>query len=177
MKQYLGRLTPNREPGTIDTLRGRLMHAEHVFGALTLRELEASPAEIADWIRMLSEGSRYGIVQALRQTLETVVRWDLISRNPAKLTGRNPQPKRTEIEPFTSEEIDNLTVELGPRGPLVIFASETGLRPGEWIALEHADITREEHALVVERTFSRVRLKKCGKTTNSRRRVPLSKKS
>ena len=117
-------------------------------------------------------------MQAFRQTLEAGVRWKLIRENPAKLAGPNPQPHRSEIVPFTIKEIDGLALELGPLyGPLVVFAAETGLRPSEWIAIQHADIHRDDGVLVIERSVSRGRLKAYGKTARSRRRVPLSRRA
>ena len=117
-------------------------------------------------------------MQAFRQTLEAGVRWKLIRENPAKLAGPNPQPHRTEIVPFTIDEIDRLALELGPLyGPLVVFAAETGLRPSEWIAIQHADVQRDDGVLVIERSVSRGRLKAYGKTARSRRRVPLSRRA
>jgi hypothetical protein len=68
-----------------------------------------------------------------RQTLEAAVRWGFMSRNPAKLAGSNPQPRLPEIEPFSRAEVDRLAVEFGSWGPIAIVASETGLRPSEWI--------------------------------------------
>ena len=105
------------------------------------------------------------------------MRWGHIDENPAKLAGPNPQPKRLEIIPFTHAEIEKLAVELGPWGPLIIFACDTGLRPSEWIALEHGDVSRAERVLVVVRSFSHGSLKRYGKTTRSRRRVPLSSRA
>jgi integrase len=117
-------------------------------------------------------------MQAFRQTLEAGVRWKLIRENPAKLAGPNPQPHRTEIVPFTIDEISRLALKLGPLyGPLVVFAAETGLRPSEWIAIQHADVQREHGVLVIERSVSRGRLKAYGKTARSRRRVPLSRRA
>lgn len=128
------------------------------FGALELRDLEKRAREIATWQATLPEGSRYGIVQAFRQTLEAGVRWKLIRENPAK--------------------IDRVALELGPLyGPLVVFAAETGLRPSEWIAIQHADVQREEGVLVIERSVSRGRLKTYAETARSRRRVPLSRRA
>ncbi len=46
------------------------------------------------------------------------------------------------MRPFdTQADLDRLADELGARdGPMVLFAAATGLRPGEWVALEHRDI-------------------------------------
>ena len=55
---------------------------------------------------------------------------------------------------------------------MVIFAAATGLRPGEWIALEHRDIDRDLSVAYVRRAFSKGRLK-CTKTEASVRAVPL----
>ena len=161
-----------RSPRTVTILRERLAYALALWENRPLGQL--TPGEIADWQPTLPERSRYGIVQALRQTLEAAVRWGLIAANPAKLAGPNPQPRREEIEPFTIEETDRLAVELGRYGSLVVFAAETGLRPAEWIAVEWKDIDRGDGALVVERSYAYGRLTPYGKTAASRRRVPLS---
>lgn len=174
VERYLKTHAVGREASTMTTLRERLSHSVSVFGELKLSELERMTVEIAEWQTTLPERSRYGIVQALRQTLEAGVRWGLMNRNPAKLAGSNPQPRQPEIEPFTRTEVDRLTVELGPWGAVALFAGETGLRPSEWIALEWRDVSRTDGVTVVQRTFSRGRLKAYGKTERSRRRVPLS---
>ena len=57
-------------------------------------------------------------------------------------------------------------------GPLVLFAAATGIRPGEWIALEHRDIDREAHVIYVRRAYRNGRVK-CPKTDASVRAVPL----
>ena len=53
-----------------------------------------------------------------------------------------------------------------------MFAAATGLRPGEWMALEHRDIDREEQSVSVERAWRNGRLK-YPKTASSVRSVPL----
>jgi integrase len=98
----------------------------------------------------------------------------MISENPAKLAGRNPEPRREQIDPFELGDIDRLAVELGPYGPFVVFAAETGLRPSEWMALERRDVDRAGAAVSVERTYADGRVKTYGKTMTARRRVPLS---
>jgi len=63
--------------------------------------------------------------------------------------------------------------ELGPYGPLVLFAAGTGLRPEEWLALERRDVDRRGRAVLVRRTYSGGELRDASKTERSRRRVPL----
>ena len=86
----------------------------------------------------------------------------------------NPQRRRTKKLPFESwAELDALATELGPRyGPLVLSAAATGLRPGEWIALEHRDIDRHAGVVYVRRAYRNGRVK-CPKTDASIRAVPL----
>jgi integrase len=89
------------------------------------------------------------------------------------LAGRNPQPKRDEVEHFEPNEIERVAVELGPVfGPLVVVAAYTGLRPSEWAALEWRDVDRDTGVLTIERAFSYGQVKAL-KTKGSGRRVPL----
>ena len=53
-----------------------------------------------------------------------------------------------------------------------MFAAATGLRPGEWIALERRDIDLEARVVYVRRAFRNGRVK-CTKTEGSVRAVPL----
>ncbi|MDP9261134.1 MAG: hypothetical protein M3O89_04090 [Actinomycetota bacterium] len=55
---------------------------------------------------------------------------------------------------------------------LVIFTAATGLRPGEWIALEQRDVDRAARVVFVRRAFRNGRIK-CPKTDGSIRAVPL----
>ena len=55
---------------------------------------------------------------------------------------------------------------------MILFASATGLRPSEWIALEHRDIDREARIVYVRRAYRNGRLK-CPKTDGSLRAAPL----
>jgi integrase len=121
-----------------------------------------------------SPGYRFEATQALRQVLARAVVWGMLDVNPAKHGVENPQRRRTEKRPFESwAELEAVAEWLGPRfGPMVIFAAATGLRPGEWIALEHRDIDRELRVAYVRRAFSKGRLK-CPKTEGSVRAVPL----
>jgi integrase len=86
----------------------------------------------------------------------------------------NPQRRRSEKRPFESwQELEALAERLGPRlGPMVLLAAATGIRPGEWVALEHRDIDRAGRVAYVNRSFSKGRLTS-PKTQASIRAVPL----
>jgi integrase len=156
-------------PATISRLKAMSKKATAAFGDVRLREL--LPDEIGAWSKRIPEGHRPDAMVAFRQVLNAAVRWKLIEENPAKLVP-NPLPRRAEIRPFESwEEIEAVACELGPWGPLVVFAAGTGLRPEEWLSLSRRDVDRE--AVTVRRTFSGGELREYGKTSRSLRRVPL----
>ncbi len=172
---YLDRHTASVRARTIMELRKRLRYAVTAFGDVPLRDLERMSGEIAGWRAKLPERSRYGVTQALRQTLEAAVRWGHMTRNPAKLAGRNPQPPPRPVRVFTADELGAVSAELQPAyGPLPAFAAATGLRPEEWGALERRDVDRRARVLTVRRTISSGEVVELGKTTRSRRQVPLS---
>jgi integrase len=135
---------------------------------------ELRSEEIAAWRIALSPGYRFDATQALRQVLAQAVVWGMIDVNPAKLGVDNPSPRRRQQRPFESwAELDAVAGNLSPRyRPMVIFAAATGLRPGEWLALEWRDIDLEARVVYVHRSFTKGRLK-CPKTEASRRAVPL----
>ncbi|HEX6460350.1 MAG TPA: site-specific integrase [Thermoleophilaceae bacterium] len=160
------------EPETIEKLRWLLAKAVRVFGEQSLSQLR-SPA-IAAWRMTVPAGHRFEATQALRQVLARAVSWGLLDVNPAKLGVENPQRRYTEKRPFDSwEQLYALTEELPPPyGAMVLFAAATGLRPGEWLALEHRDIDREGQVVYVRRTLRNGRVKP-PKTKASVRAVPL----
>src|SRR6266536_3087168 len=160
------------EPETIDKLSWLLAKALRAFGGRRLPELRSQ--EIAAWRMTISPGHRFEATQALRQVLARAVVWGMIDANPAKHGVDNPQRRRTEKRPFESwAHLDELAVRLGPRfGPPVLFAAATGLRPGEWMALEQRDIDREARVVYVRRALRNGRLKST-KTEGSIRAVPL----
>jgi integrase len=160
------------EPETTEKLRWLLAKAVRIFGDRRLSELR-SPA-IAAWRMTIPPGHRFEATQALRQVLARAVSWGLLDVNPAKLGVENPQRRYTEQRPFESwDELYALADKLGPRnGPMVLFAAATGLRPGEWLALEQRDIDRETQVVYVRRTLRNGRIK-IPKTKASVRAVPL----
>jgi hypothetical protein len=141
------------QPETTAKLRWLLAKSTAAFGSTPIGELDAR--EIAAWRMTLPAGHRFEATQALRQTLARAVEWGLLDSDPAKTGVDNPQPPRREMRPFdTQADLDRLADELGPRdGPMVLFAAATGLRPGEWIALEHRDIDLDNRLVHVRRAF------------------------
>jgi integrase len=119
-------------------------------------------------------GYRFEATQALRQVLQRAVVWGMLDVNPAKHGVENPQRRATEKRPFESwDELEALAERLRPElGPMVLFAAATGMRPGEWVALEHRDIDRNARVAYVRRSFTKGRLT-CPKTEASIRAVPL----
>jgi integrase len=160
------------EPETVAKLKWLLAKAVRAFGARRLSQLR-SPA-IAAWRMTIPSGHRFEATQALRQVLARAVNWGLLDVNPAKLGVENPQRRYAEKRPFESwDELYALAGRLGPRdGRMVLFAAATGLRPGEWLALEHRDIDREADVVYVRRTLRNGRIK-TPKTKSSVRAVPL----
>src|SRR5215204_5652914 len=167
---YLAQHEGERE--TVEKLRWLLAKAVRAFGERRLGQLR-SPA-IAAWRMTIPAGHRFEATQALRQVLARAVSWGLLDLNPAKLGVENPQRRYAEKRPFESwHELYALADKLGPRhGPMVLFAGATGLRPGEWLALEHRDIDRDAQVVYVRRTLRNGRIKS-PKTKASVRAVPL----
>ena len=137
------------------------------IGALTV-------PEIAAWRASLPAGKRYRSHRALRQVLQAALRWKWIEDNPATLV-KNPAPKPGEIHPFESwDELDAIAAELDVvSGVCVIFLAGTGVRPEEAFGGEWPDLDLERRVFTVRRGFAKGRLKQYGKTTGSRRAVPL----
>ncbi len=172
---YLAHHADGIESSTLQVLRSSLRRATQEFGDTEMRHLERKAPEVAAWRSKLAQGSRVGATKALRQCLDQAIAWGVITRNPARLFGKNREPKRPEILPFGKVELDHICGELDVRNAAIVrFAAETGMRPCEWLALEWRDVRRDEGVVLVERSWSRGVLRSYGKTTRSRRRVPLS---
>src|SRR6266545_6696057 len=160
------------EPRTLAKLRWLLAKATSAFGDRRVVDLQSE--EIGAWRATLPEGHRFEATQTLRQLLNRAVAWKILDSNPAKAGVDNPRRQHEEKRPFESwAEINAVAERLGPiHGPMVVFAAATGLRPGEWIALEQRDLDREARVVYVRRAFAHGRLKK-PKTRRSTRAVPL----
>jgi integrase len=160
------------EPRTIAKLRWLLAKATCALGDRRVVDLRSD--EIGAWRTTLPEGHRFEATQALRQVLNRAVAWTIIDSNPAKAGVDNPRRQHPEKRPFESwAEIYAVADHLGPvYGSMVVFAAATGLRPGEWIALEDRDVDRDARVVFVRRAFAHGKLKST-KTRRSTRAVPL----
>ena len=170
VKEYLAQ--HDARPETVEKLRWLLAKAVAEFGDRRLGDLRSQ--EIAAWRMKIAAGHRFEATQALRQVLARAVAWGMIDVNPAKQGVDNPQRRRTEKRPFESwAQLAAVASKLNEcSGALVMFAAATGLRPGEWIALERRDIDPVARVVYVRRAYRNGRLK-CTKTEGSVRAVPL----
>lgn len=159
-------------PATRNRVRFQLATIRREFGSSLIRQM--TPEDIAAWRLTISAGQRHQIHGLLRQVLEAGVRWGYAAENPA-LRVANPQPKRAEFMVLRDwAQVDQVAVEAGAWGALIIFAVGTGLRPSEWCALERRDIDLVGRVVRVERSWTEDGgLVAYGKTEGSRRRVPL----
>jgi integrase len=168
LEQYQG------APASRDWLAYHLGKATADLGAVPIGELDA--LGISRWRAALPEKLRHGAHRALRQVLAAAVRWQWLDRNAA-LDVRNPGHPRSEFTPFESwDEVEGVAAELGPFGPLVIFAVGTGVRPEEAFGADWSDVDLEGGVIRVRRAYAKGRLKTYTKTERSRRRVPLRRK-
>ena len=150
--------------------------AEHV--ALLIRELEQSglaPATITDYTKPLSG------------TLAYAVRRGLIGVNPCSLLTRDDRPRPQERKPdhvWNDEEMDALVDAAAALArkpsarydyaPLLKTALATGLRLGELLGLQWADLDLHAGELHVRRQWTRLSEYAPPKTRAAVRRVPLS---
>jgi integrase len=168
LEQYQG------APASRDWLKYHLGKATAELGDIAIGELDA--LAISHWRAKLPEKVRHGAHRALRQVLAAAVRWQWIDRNVA-CDVKNIGHARAEFRSFDSwDEVEGVAAELGPFGPLAIFAVGTGVRPEEAFGADWTDVDLEGGVLRVRRAFAKGRLKTYTKTERSRRRVPLRAK-
>jgi integrase len=162
------------DPATLRTLKARLKHARDRFGDQHPDSLNR--LELEDWRATLSPGVRHYAFRSFRQALTWAHARGLTEREPSAGI-RNPKRKRHErkqIVPFeTWDELEAVAGELDDRyAAIPIFATGTGLRPEEWIALDRGDVDRQNRLVRVCKRFSGGELKQ-GTKTVPERFVPL----
>jgi integrase len=175
---FLDRHGATVDPATKRKLARQLKRAREAFGDRHPDSLNR--LELEDWRTGLAVGSRHDVFRAFRQALTWAHARGLTEREPSAGI-RNPTRKRHErkpIVPFESwAEIEAVDGELDElyRG-IPEFATGTGLRPEEWIALEPADIDRENRLVRVCKRYSGGELKQ-GTKTVPERFVPLRQRA
>ncbi len=135
------------KPITIHTLRIALVRPIRAFGDRPAASITTE--ELQRWLvkqttgrpeapRPLTLAYRHAIIAAVRGAYNFGQRVGLLDENPARLV-RAPQPQRGEnIIPFQDwGEVERLAEEAGRWGPMIMFAVDTGARPGEIRTLEH----------------------------------------
>ena len=101
-----------------------------------------------------------------------------MSQNPAKLLGPNRQPPPRTVRSFTFAELDAIAAEVSVAyATIPSFTAATGLRPEEWAPLEWRDVDRRAGIVSMRRTVSDGEIVELGKTSKSRRQVPLSRRA
>jgi integrase len=139
------------DPATKRKLTRELRRAHETFGDRHPDSLNR--LEIEDWRATLAAGSQHNVFRSFRQALAWGHARGLTEREPSQGI-RNPKRKRherREIVPFEAwDEIEAVCDELDERYRAIpIFATGTGLRTAEWIALERSDIDRENRLVRV----------------------------
>jgi integrase len=128
-------------PKTKQKLGVALKQPVNLWGHLAAGDI--TPEMINRWLvsSQLRPASRQTYLGALRQVYAFAVENHLVADNPAK-RAKTPTVRRSEgLRPFESwDEIEALAEEAGRWGPLIIFAADTGARPGELALLEHHHI-------------------------------------
>jgi integrase len=176
--RYIARHASIRSARTIATLRERMRRPLEEYGDITLAELEEMSDELADWRATLPPRYAHKVIGALRQVLAAGVRWRLLERNPGVDAGENPEPEPRPVRAYTLAELDAITDELSSAyRTLPAFAAATGLRPEEWSALERRHIDRHRRIVRVEQKNVDGRIVPGGKTANSVREVPLTRRA
>jgi integrase len=149
-----------------------LAKIEDRFGGIRIDQVTAREVEV--WIAGLDTPStRWEISRVCRQLFTQAARHYQV-KNPVIVS---PQPRRAEVNPFRDiGELEQVAIELGEWGDTVRFVAATGMRPEEWIPLEHADIDEQAQTVTIRRTYTEGKgLEEfAGKTAGSIRTIPLS---
>jgi integrase len=154
--------------------------ARYVRGPLEGRRLsQITPMEVqALYTQMTERGLSARTVRythgVLRDAFQQAVKWQLLPRNPAQFVDL-PRQEHHEMRAFSPEQATRfLEASQGdPLYPLFLLALTTGMRPGEYLALQWKDLNFETGALSVCRTLARNGQFEDPKTARSRRSVTL----
>jgi len=163
---------------TKTNLRWKLNKALAAFGPIPPAQLTRE--EVERWRLTVPQGHRWETTQALKQAVRWAGEAGLIEPAHPLLTVKNPQPTPGEVQPFeTWRDVEALAEELDPRfAAIPIFAAGTGLRPGEWVALEWGDLDLKAAvpSVTVQRRLTKDKKIAAATKNGKPRRVPLRPK-
>lgn len=110
----------------------------------------------------------------LRDALQQAVKWQLLQRNPAEFVDL-PRHQRREMQVLSPEQV-SLFLDASKSNPwhaLFLTAVTTGMRPGEYLALQWKDINFATRTISVVRTVTPKGEFQEPKTSRSRRSIRL----
>lgn len=119
---------------------------------------DLSPLALRTWIRQLGVTAKTtrNILTPLRSVIDDAINDELIDSNPlermalGKLLRQTAKKSEYEVDPFTADEVELLQQHArADELPLVQFWLETGLRPGELIALTYSQADTEKKQLTI----------------------------
>jgi integrase len=175
---YVERHGSIRSARTVETVCERMKRPLAEYGDTKLSELETMALELAGWRAKLPPRYAPKVMGAFRQVLGAGVRWRLLETNPAVDAGPNPDVDPAPIRVYTVAELDAIADELSkPYVSLPAFGAATGLRPEEWSALERRHVDRARRVARVEQKNVDATIVPGGKTKNSLREVPLTRRA
>ena len=139
------------------------------IAAMEIQKLYAGMTE-----RGLSPRTVHYTHSVLRGALEQAVGWQLLQRNPAQYVDL-PRQQRREMLAFSIEQATHFleAAKADELYALFLLALTTGMRPGEYLALQWKDVSLEAGALSVRRSLSRGGTFEEPKTARSRRAIQL----
>jgi integrase len=172
---------PTVRPRTFDSYR--MIVNRHLIPALgKLRLAHLTPSDVQSYLHQKrAQGLSPRTVQYHRSVLRTALgqalRWEEVSRNVATLVDP-PRSERTEVEPFTLDQITALQTALKghPLEGVIILALATGMRQGELLGLTWVDVDLDGANVRVRQQLQRIKgkLTLCPlKTDRSRRTLAL----
>ena len=151
-----------------------------VYGDVPLRELERMSGELAGWRAKLPERSTLAIMAALRQTLGAAVALGLHEpRTRRRRPDSNPQPPPRPVRPYTVRRAgrDRRRALGRVPSPCPTSPPPPGYAPRNGWRSSAATWTARAGLLHVRRTVSSGEVVELGKTSRSRRQVPLSRRA
>jgi integrase len=142
----------------------KLQLRQHIIPSIGRVKLsKLSPANVqALYAMKLSDGLKPSSVRyihaVLHRSLEQAVKWNLISRNPARAVDP-PKIREEEITPLDSEQARKfLDAASGEKvEALLVLSLTAGLRMGEALGLRWPDIDLDAKTLRVNRQLQRIR--------------------